>query len=62
MCGRFTAKLTWQQLHDLYDITVPEAGSAAQLDLKPRYNVAPSQKVPAVRLDKVGQRELAMLR
>jgi len=25
MCGRFTAKLTWQQLHDLYEIAVPES-------------------------------------
>jgi len=63
MCGRFTARLTWQQLHDLYNITAPDIGPRQnELDLKPRYNVAPSQKVPIVRLDKDGNRELAMLR
>ena len=38
MCGRFTDRLTWQQIHDLYRLTDPRQG---QLDLKPRYNVAP---------------------
>ena len=57
MCGRFTAKLTWQQIHDLYNIT-PQA----EPELAPRYNVAPTQMIPVVRLDKDGQRELAMLR
>jgi putative SOS response-associated peptidase YedK len=63
MCGRFTVRLTWEQIHGLLNI-IPTKRDAAQLepDLKPRYNVAPSQKVPVVRLDKDGQRELAMLR
>jgi len=63
MCGRFTARLTWQQLYDLYNITAPDIGPRQdEFDLKPRYNVAPSQKVPIVRLDKDGNRELAILR
>jgi putative SOS response-associated peptidase YedK len=57
MCERFTSQLTWQQVHNLYNIA-PQA----DLDLKPCYNVAPSQKVLVVRLDKDGQRELIMLR
>ena len=61
MCGRFTAKLTWQQLHDLYEIAVPEPRQD-DLDLKPRYNIAPSQTVPVLRLNPAGRRELALLR
>ena len=33
-----------------------------ELDLNPRYNVAPTQLMPVVRLDRDGNRELAMLR
>jgi len=63
MCGRFTHRLTWQQIRDLPNITVPNIGPRhGELDLKPRYNVAPTQMVPVVRLDKDGNRELAMLR
>jgi len=63
MCGRFTATLTWQQLHDLYYITAPDIGPRqGELELKPRYNVAPTQTVPIVRLDAAGNRELAMRR
>ena len=61
MCGRFTAKLTWQQLHDLYEIAAPEPRHD-ELDLKPRYNIAPTQTVPVVRLNPEGRREIAMLR
>ncbi len=61
MCGRFTAKLTWQQLRDLYAITAPEPWQD-ELELKPRYNIAPSQTVPVVRLNPAGRRELALLR
>jgi len=61
MCGRFTAKLTWQQLHDLYEIAVPES-APPELDLMPRYNIAPTQTVPIVRLNSARRRELALLR
>lgn len=61
MCGRFTAKLTWQQLHDLYEIDAPEP-APDELDLKPRYNIAPTQTVPIVRLNSAGRREIAFLR
>lgn len=63
MCGRFTHLLTYRQLRDLYLITEPEIGPGApEPDLKPRYNMAPSQVAPVVRLAKSGKRELAMLR
>jgi putative SOS response-associated peptidase YedK len=61
MCGRFTAKLTWQQLHDLYEIHAPDS-APDELDLKPRYNIAPTQTVPIVRLNSAGRREIALLR
>jgi len=63
MCGRFTHRLTWQQLYDLYRLTAPRPDPRQrEPDLKPRYNVAPTQMVPIVRLDPAGQREIAMLR
>jgi putative SOS response-associated peptidase YedK len=61
MCGRFTHRLTWKQLHDLYNITVPDTGPR-EIDLKPRYNVAPTDVMPVCRLNRAGQREIAMLR
>jgi putative SOS response-associated peptidase YedK len=61
MCGRFTAKLTWQQLHDLYEID-PPGSTQDELDLTPRYNIAPTQTVPVVRLNSKRRREFALLR
>jgi|SRR5882724_149418 len=63
MCGRFTVRLTWEQIHGLLNIPPAKRDPAQrELDLNPRYNVAPSQKIPVVRLDPAGQRELVMLR
>lgn len=56
MCGRFTHRLTWKQIVELYKLTGDQP-----FELKPRYNVAPSQKVPVVR-ERAGRRELALLR
>jgi putative SOS response-associated peptidase YedK len=44
MCGRFTNQITWRELVELYDIHDQPA-----LNLRPRYNVAPSQDIPIVR-------------
>jgi len=54
MCGRFTLRTPTNVLVQqfLFD-TAPE--------LSPRYNIAPTQEVAAVRLDEDRQRELAML-
>jgi putative SOS response-associated peptidase YedK len=50
MCGRFASNLTWQELHELYEIAAPER-TPAPPDLQPHYNVAPTQTVPVVRLN-----------
>jgi putative SOS response-associated peptidase YedK len=47
MCGRFTNKLTWRELHDLADL-MPSGPPLS--NLQPRYNIAPTQSVFAVRL------------
>lgn len=63
MCERFTARLTWKQLNDLYNITAPDIGPREdEFDLKPRYNVAPTQVMPVCRLNADGRREIAILR
>jgi putative SOS response-associated peptidase YedK len=54
MCGRYNLITDAKALVDFFQIR-------NSLDLKPRYNIAPSQEVPAVRQGK-GGRELAMLR
>lgn len=50
--------MTWRELVDLYRITKDQPA----LNLPARYNVVPSQMIPAARLDTEGRRELAMLR
>ena len=55
MCGRFTQRYSWREVHEAMSLIGP-----AQ-NLKPRYNVAPGQRVAAVRPEG-GGRALAMLR
>ena len=55
MCGRFTQYLTWRELRALLNPFGPAP------NLRPRYNVAPTQRVAAVRLVE-GERRLSMLR
>ena len=55
MCGRFTQRLSWRELHELMSLIGP-----AQ-NLRPRYNVAPAQTIAAVRASAAG-RTLSMLR
>src|SRR5262249_47085174 len=59
MCGRFTHRLTWEQVRGLYHLT---DSRQPQLDLTPRYNAAPTDLLPVCRLDRSGQREMAILR
>ena len=55
MCGRFTNRFSWKELHERLDLI------GAPLNLRPRYNVAPSQDVVVARAARDG-RALAMLR
>lgn len=55
MCGRYTIHSSFQVIADLFEV---ESGPA----LVPRYNVAPTQDVPVVRLDQEQHRELVMMR
>ena len=55
MCGRFTQQYTWQELHEFLRLIGPA------LNLRPRYNVAPSQNVAVVRSGGAGHR-LSMCR
>lgn len=57
MCGRFTYRFTWKQLHRLMELT-----TWSDQDLQPRYNVAPTQTAPVVRPAADGGREGALLR
>ncbi len=55
MCGRFTLTSTAAALAQTFDLA--EVGL-----LTPRYNIAPSQQIAAVRIDDTGQRSLVELR
>lgn len=50
MCGRFTNAITWRELVELYRIHDQPA-----LNLRPRYNVAPTQEIPFCRLADAGR-------
>jgi putative SOS response-associated peptidase YedK len=56
MCGRFSITDPDEALRELFGYNGPP------LDLAPRYNVAPTQIVPAVRLSEGGGRGIAQLR
>lgn len=55
MCGRFTQTFSWQTIHDLLSMT------GQPVEFAPRYNVAPGQKIAAVRMEE-NQRRLVWLR
>jgi putative SOS response-associated peptidase YedK len=56
MCGRFTITDPDEALRDLFGYNGPP------LDFAPRYNVAPTQSVPVVRVNQEGRRGVAALR
>lgn len=49
MCGRYTLNRSPAKLKEHF-------ATANELDLKPRFNIAPTQTVPVVRLDESGKR------
>jgi putative SOS response-associated peptidase YedK len=56
MCGRFTLRTAAQEVARVFRLT------GALGELRPRYNIAPSQEVAAVRVDDAGLRQLAYFR
>ena len=56
MCGRYSITTPVEALRRLFRFTGPP------VNLRPRWNVAPTQEAPVVRRTKDGQRELRMLR
>jgi hypothetical protein len=42
MCGRFTQKCTWEELHRLYRLTQPAH------NLRPRYDICPTDRVDVI--------------
>lgn len=63
MCGRFSNLLTWQEIHDLYDIHEDQVAP----NLAPRSNIAPTQSSLVIRRDDAGpqgkpRRMVSMLR
>ena len=57
MCGRYRSPTTLDSMRELLRFLneLPE-------DIRPRYNAAPTDSLPVVRLDRNGNRELATLR
>jgi len=56
MCGRFTQRYTWRQVHELYDLT------GAARNLRAHYNIAPTDTVNVARLAAGGTNELVSMR
>ena len=56
MCGRFTQHYTWQEIHTFLSVFGPAR------NLQPHYNIAPTDPVDVIRLDKDGKRELLPMR
>ncbi len=57
MCGRFTKNYTWQQIQELYRLTIP----AAIPNMQPSFNVCPTDPVDTV-VAHEGNRELMQMR
>jgi len=55
MCGRFTQRYTWSEVHTFLNVF----GTPLN---RPRYNIAPTTTVDVVRLDHEGRRELVSMR
>ncbi|PQO28431.1 SOS response-associated peptidase [Bremerella cremea] len=56
MCGRYTLRARLNQLLQMYS-------AQSEIEISPRYNIAPSQKVPVLRLgEDSGMREIVLMR
>jgi len=56
MCGRYSLTTAPEAMRQLFDIDGP------MLNLEPRYNIAPTQQAPVIRIGESRRRELAMMR
>src|SRR5258707_9143977 len=56
MCGRFTQRYTWREIHDLYGLT------GAARNLQAHYNIAPTDTVDVVKPAGGGATELVPMR
>jgi putative SOS response-associated peptidase YedK len=56
MCGRFTQHYTWAEVHAFLSLI------GAPQNLRPHYNIAPTDIVDVVRLDRDGRRERVSMR
>ena len=56
MCGRFTQHYTWSEVHEFLSVFGPPR------NVQPRYNIAPTTSVDAVRARAEGRRELVPMR
>ena len=57
MCGRFSQFYTWQELQELYDLSVP-----AIPNLEPRYNISPTDPVDVVLAGEDGHHRFEKMR
>jgi len=57
MCGRFTRRFSWSEIHRLLSLT-----QTFQFTFAPAYNVAPTQESPILRADPAAQRVLELAR
>ncbi len=55
MCGRFTQRYTWSEVHAFLSVI------GAAKNLRPRYNIAPTTTIDVVRLAE-GGRDLVSMR
>lgn len=58
MCGRFTNRLTWREIHNLYRLTAP---STPERNLPARYNICPTTSIDVV-VERDSKRELVPMR
>lgn len=60
MCGRYTQLLSWNEFVERYRDFLD--GLDTPLNLRARYNIAPTQDVPVLRLEANGKGHIRMLR
>lgn len=59
MCGRFGLEVPWQELFEYFNLVRPKAWD---VEMPPRYNIAPSQPIIAVALGADGRRQGQLVR